>query len=544
MKGHKEETALGQNADLKDLIEIGIALSSEKNTNKLLQKIATAARRVSRAEGVTVYICSEDQKRLIFAVVQNEKLDPSFTNDVASTIWPHINLYHEDGTENHNNVSANCALTGKAVSIGDVYHEEGYDFSGTREFDKKSQYHSKSMLLIPMSDHQGDVIGVLQLLNCKSESGKEIIPFPASLIEIITGLASQAAIALTNVRLVNQTEHLLKSFVKAIAYAIDEKSPYTAGHIARVVQITENLAKAIHASNSEPFQHVTFSPDELEEIRLAAWLHDIGKIATPQFIVDKATKLETVVDRIELIRLRLEILKRDIEFDRLKRDDFAAAPEKNADSGSPLPQMQSEVLESIDAFLLEINRGQEFLRDDEIRRVKELAELSVNVQGVTTPLINESEIECCMIRKGTLTEREREIINRHAIITNEMLSQLPFPKKWQRVPEYAGSHHEKLDGSGYPVGLTGENISIPVRIIAIADIFEALTAPDRPYKTGLKLSKAVKILEYMARDNQLDRDICDLLMEQGIALAYARINLPLKQLDGYCWKGNQYDVVI
>lgn len=531
----------GENSDLKELIQIGIALSSEKDINLLLQKIALAARKISRAEGVTVYICSSDKRQLRFSIVQNEKLDIQYNDKTASDIWSPIDLYHPDGADNYNNVSCYCALTRKSVNIDDVYSEKGFDFSGTRSFDERSRYRSKSMLLIPMCDHEDEIIGVLQLLNCRSETEDEVISFPGPLIEIVSGLASQAAIAITNVRLISQTENLLKSFVKAIAYAIDEKSPYTAGHISRVVQLTENICKAINESNREQFVDISFSEEELEEIRLAAWMHDIGKIATPQFIVDKATKLETVVDRIELIRLRLEILKRDIENDRIRRE----GPETDADTVTATevihPEIRSEVLGSIDDFLLEINRGREFLHDDAISRVREIAELSVNVQGDTIPLLNEDEVECCIIKKGTLTEQERSIINRHVIITIEMLRKLPFPKKWQRVPEYAGSHHEKLNGSGYPRGLDGSDIPLPARIIAVADIFEALTASDRPYKNGLKLSKSVQIIDQMVNDNHLDRDICDLLMEEGVATAYARMNMPLKHLDGYSWKGKKYD---
>lgn len=532
----------GNSIEVTDLIQIGIALSSEKNINVLLDKIASVARRVTRAEGVTVYTCSEDNKLLNFAVVQNEKLDLRCSGESVSNMWSGIELYHRDGSRNKNNVSAHCALTGEVINISDVYNEEGFDFSGTRIFDEKSQYRSQSMLLIPMRDNEDDVIGVLQLLNCKAEDGTSIIEFPETLIELVTGLASQAAIAITNVKLVNQTENLLKSFVKAIAFAIDEKSHYTAGHISRVVQITENIARAINESTISYFKDVHFSEYELEEIRLAAWLHDIGKIATPQFIVDKATKLETIVDRIELIRLRLELLRRDVKLGNLLRGNIDKEESEQPDSVPVMPKIQNEVLESIDAFLREINVGSEYLHDDDILRVKEIAELSVNIHGTETPLLKADELDCCIIQKGTLTEQERNVINRHVVTTIEMLTKLPFPKKWQKVPEIAGMHHEKLDGSGYPLGLKAEDIPLPARILAVADIFEALTAADRPYKTGKHLSEAVKIMEYMVKDKQLDEDICNILLEEGIALAYARMNMTLKRVDSYTWRGKTYDI--
>lgn len=540
MDSKNERHVVSDSSDLNELIQIGIALSSEKDINRLLQKIATAARRVSRAEGVTVYICNDQKSELKFTVVQNEKLDLNYSHGESIDIWPNVALYNQDGSENHSNASAHCALTNKPVNIQDVYCEKGFDFKGTREFDKRLDYKSKSMLLIPMCDHEDEIIGVLQLLNCQSGAG--LISFPGPLVEIVSGLASQAAIAITNVRLVTQTEDLLKSFVKAIACAIDEKSSYTAGHIARVVQLTEDLAKAVSNSTLPRFSDINFTEDNLEEVRLAAWLHDIGKISTPQYIIDKATKLETVVDRIELIKLRLEILKRDVEGDKVRHQTSEDINEKQVATPGHNPKDRQQALEAVDEFLLEINRGREFLHDDDARRVREIAEVCVNIQGQDMPLISEDELQCFIIEKGTLTEHERSIINRHVVITNEMLTKLPFPKKWQRVPEYAGAHHEKLNGTGYPFGLKDRAIALPARILAIADIFEALTAPDRPYKTGLKLSRAIQILEYMVEENQLDKDICDLLMETGVALSYARTHLPIKQLDSYIWCGKKYDV--
>lgn len=533
---HQGSEFTSLSSSLNELIQIGIALSSEKNINTLLEKIAAAAGRVSGAEGVTVYTCSGDKQFLDFAVVRNKALNLDAEVGNGLNLWPRINLYHEDGSRNYSNASAYCALSGKAINITDVYNEKGFDFSGTKRFDKLSNYRSRSMLLIPMCDHEDEVIGVLQLLNRKLPGQREVVPFPRQLIEIISGLASQAAIAITNVRLIEQTEQLMKSFVKAIAYAIDEKSPYTAGHIARVVLLTEKICNAVSESKRPEFFGIHFTEDELEEIRLAAWMHDIGKIATPQFIIDKATKLETVVDRIELVQLRLEILKRDFDINNRHQGGDTVSGEIESDSD----RLPADTLESIDNFLFEINKGREYLNDESIQRIMEIADWPVNIKGKKIPLLSKDELECCIIKKGTLTESERAIINRHVIITMEMLTKLPFPRKWQRVPEFAGSHHERLDGSGYPQGLRSKAIPLPARIIAIADIFEALTATDRPYKSGLTLSRAVDILAAMVKDRQLDADLCDLLLEDGVAIAYACENLNEKQLDGYEWRSKKY----
>lgn len=524
--------------EMQRLGAIGIALSAEKNITSLLEKIAATARSFAHAEGATVYILNEEKKELSFAVVQNERFPQDTLTNMQDKAWPNINLYHPNGSENHNNVSAHCALTGKIINIHDVYHEDGFDFSGTKEFDKRSNYRSRSMLLIPMRDHEDEIIGVLQLLNSKSGFRGQKRVFHKSEIDRAIGLASQASVAITNVRLVEQTEKLLKSFVRSIALAIDEKSPYTAGHIARVVELTDAISRAVNQADFAPFSNVTFDQDQLEEIRLAAWLHDVGKIATPQFIVDKATKLETIYDRIELVRLRVELLKRDLLLSGRKASDTLGS--QSAAETPNLTAKQQELLETADDFLREINLGSEFVHDEALEKIREMATLQVKVQGRQVPLLNDDEVACCSVRKGTLTDEERLVINRHIDTTISMLNSLPFPKKWRNVPEYAGMHHEKLDGSGYPLGLSGDKITLPARIIAVADIFEALTAADRPYKLGKKMSEAVKILEFMVKDNHLDPDICNLLFESGIAGKYADNNLAPKQIDTFTWRGRQY----
>jgi len=527
--------------EMQRLNRIGMALSTEKNFTGLLEKIAATARSLAHAEGATIYVVDEGKKNLLFAVVQNEKFPVDILGGIQAGAWPGISLYLPDGSENHSVASAHCALTGMPICFRDVYHEAGYDFSGTREFDRRLNYRSQAMLLLPMRDHEDEVIGVLQLLNAKSGSPGQEQVFHRSEIERATGLASQAAVAITNARLIEQTEKLLKSFVRSIALAIDEKSPYTAGHIARVVEITDAICRAVDTAAFPPFADIAFDDNQLEEIRLAAWLHDVGKIATPQFIVDKATKLETIVDRIELIRLRLEILRRDLAALR-QQEPARLEPVERPSKVPHLSGVQEALLETTEEFLREINLGSEYMQEDALHRIKEIAGLSVVVQGREIPLLNDDEVACCSIRKGTLTEKERLIINRHITTTISMLNSLPFPKKWRNIPEFAGMHHEKLDGSGYPRGLSGEKISLPARIIAVADIFEALTAADRPYKRGKTMAEAVDILRYMVRDNQLDGDICNLLFEGGLAGEYARKHLLDFQLTPYTWRGREYRV--
>lgn len=519
---------------LKKFTSLGVALSAEKNIHTLLEMIATMARQYTRAEGCTVYLCNEARDILEFAVIQNEKLDISLKMDGEKREWPLISLYLADGSENHRNVSAHCVLTREIISINDVYSEDGFDFSGTRELDAISDYRSKSMLLVPMTDHEDEVIGVLQLLNARRGISRHVSEFSEEDIELVSGLASQAAVAVTNVRLVKGMETLLNSFVRCIAAAIDEKSPYTAGHIQRVARLTEMMVSGIHEARTGPFADVYFSEEQREEINLAAWMHDIGKITTPEYVVNKMTKLETICDRIELVRLRIELLRKDREIADLRAGKIpATGPVRKAGE-------QEHDLDRIFQFISRANIGGECMRDEDLAEIERIASLRFDLGGNSIPLLNENEVECCSIRKGTLTEKERQIINHHVTVGIRMLESLPFLKKWARVPEYAGMHHERLDGSGYPRGKRGEEISLPARILAVADVFEALTASDRPYTIGRNLSEALRIMELMVKDSHLDGAVCDFLVESGIVSRYVAEYLADKQQGHYFWKGKEY----
>ncbi len=517
---------------------LGVALSAEKDIFTVLEMIAEMARRYTYAEGCTVYVSNEKKDALDFAVVQNEVLGIDLNSENEMSAWPSIPLYQKDGSENHRNVSAHCALAGEPISIADVYNEEGFDFSGTREFDVQSNYRSVSMLLIPMTDHEDEVIGVLQLLNARKGITRKICPFSEEEIPMVRGLASQAAVAVSNVRLVEGMENLLKSFVQCIAVVIDEKSPYTAGHIQRVAKLTELLVEGINNAESEVFVDVNFTQNDKDEIDMAAWLHDIGKIATPEFIFNKATKLETIFDRIELVRLRVEILKREQEVASLK----SRKPDADFSEIEQVAKRYTEnELSAIFRFLHRINIGEECMRDEDLEELERVAALKYSLEGETFNLLNEDESDCCAIRRGTLTDGEREVINHHVAVSMRMLESLPFIIKWERVPQYAGMHHEKLDGSGYPRGLTEKDTPLPARILAVADVFEALTAADRPYKRGKTLSEALKIMKFMVSDNHLDGDVCDILAQEGVAQEYANLYMGEKKR-GYWWKGKQYGV--
>jgi HD-GYP domain-containing protein (c-di-GMP phosphodiesterase class II) len=522
-----------QVSQMNELVKIGVALSAEKNLASLLEMIVNQARRITNADGATLYIKNEAENILEFAIVSNKTLGIRMGGSGSGISWPPVPLALEDGTENHRNVSAHCALVGKVVNIPDVYQAEGFDFEGTREFDRRTGYRSKSMLLIPMRNHEDEVIGVLQLLNTLDSLSGEVTEFPVYLIDIVTSLASQAAIGITKMRLAGDLESLFACFIKAIADAIDEKSPYTAGHILRVAELTERLASEVDRSEAGPLADIHFSDDDLAELRMAAWMHDVGKITTPEYIIDKSTKLETIFDRIELIRCRVELLKKEAEIADLKA-------RLGNDSYVPSPAVQE--LDAQLRFLEKVNGGRDFLTDEEIERVRSLANLKVPINGRKVPLLDSEEVRHLLIRQGTITGEEREIVENHVAMGQKILESLPFPKKMRRVPLFAGMHHERSDGSGYPQGLAGEEIPMQAKILAVADIFEALTAIDRPYKHGKQLSEAMQTLETLADNGQLDSSLCDLMVESGIVTEYAATVLTDRQLDDFAWRGRSYRV--
>ena len=514
----------------KKLNMIGFALSAEKNLDRLLEMIVEEARELTNADGGTLYILCDEEKELRFAVVQSETLNIHMGGTSGEITWRPVLLANTDGSPNYSNVSAYAALSGEVVNIPDVYDAEGFNFEGTRAFDAKTGYRSKSMLIVPMRNHENDIIGVLQLLNAQDTLTGEVTPFSDENQQMTESLASQAAVALTNNRLIHGLEDLLESLVKVIAAAIDEKSPYTGGHVKRVAELAMIIAEKINATREGKYSDTQFNKDEMKELRIAAWLHDVGKVTTPEYIVDKATKLATICDRIELLKTRFEVLKRDHEIEVLKKggqQEFSAGEDNAINDGDDFVEKLKEDL----LFLADANDGTNFMTDAMVERVNEIAHRQWIEEGELKSVLTDDEIRNICIRNGTLTFDEREIINKHAKVTYKMLSQLPFPKKLKNVTAYASAHHERPDGSGYPLGLKGDQFSLQSRILALADIFEALTAKDRPYKKGKTLSEVIKIMKFMVKDNFIDQELFNLFIKEQIYLDYAREELAPQQID-------------
>ncbi|MFN3362081.1 MAG: HD domain-containing phosphohydrolase [Pseudanabaenaceae cyanobacterium] len=517
---------------LEKLNSIGIALSAERHIPTLLEMILRELKQMLGADGGTIYMLKDNH--LHFNTVLNTSLNIYLGGVKGKPVnLPPIPLYQANGEPNYSTVAAYCALKGETINIADAYRAEGFDFAGMREFDRLNGYHSQSFLTVPMKNHEGEVIGVVQLINAQDENGN-IVAFSPFAQRIAESLASQAAIAITNQQLLTEFRQLFEGFIAAIAEAIDEKSEHTGQHCRRVPILTMLLAEAACQTKSGVFKNFTMTEEELYELKIASLLHDCGKVTTPVHVIEKATKLQTIYDRIGLIDTRFAALKKDWEIEFLHKKIAVLEGRANYDLGELEREYQAKVaqLQTDREFLHHCNIGSEYMSDDLKERVKTIGQYQWwDFDGKQQNFLTEDEIYNLNITKGTLTKEEREIINRHIVVTIKMLESLPYPKNLRRVPEYAGGHHERMDGKGYPKGLTREQMSIPARMMAIADIFEALTASDRPYKPGKKLSECLYILGKMKLDNHIDPDLFDLFVREKVYLKYAQMFLPPEQID-------------
>lgn len=510
---------------------IGVALSAERNLDRLLEMILDGAQEITNADGGTLY--TKEGDKLKFEILHTKSLGLIYggTSGKPVPFYP-VTLHSEEGEPNLQMVSAYAVLKDETINIPDAYDAEGFDFSGTKSFDEKTGYRSMSFLTLPMKNHQGDIIGVLQLLNAKDPASGETIPFSQDDQRFAESLASQAAVALTNNRLIEDQKQLFDSFIQLIASAIDEKSPYTGGHCERVPMLTMMLAEAVHETGEGPFADFNMSDDDRYELKIAGWLHDCGKVTTPEYVVDKATKLETIFDRINLVKARFEVLKREVMIDALSaalKRHSALDPQEvmNSDAvKSALAQLEDDL-----AFVEKANVGGEFMDQGDQERVRQIGSRSYSGSENEGTLLSENEIYNLSIAKGTLTPEEREVINNHIVMTIKMLESLPYPKHLKRVPEFAGGHHERMDGNGYPKGLKRDDMSVQARVMGIADIFEALTARDRPYKPGKTLSESLRILGFMKEDNHIDPDLFDIFVRKKVYKVYAEKFLPPDQID-------------
>lgn len=472
---------------LDTLVKIGISLSAENSLSRLLDMIVFHARELTRADGGTLYLLRDD--RLQFTIIQNETLGLHFGGESGRPIDLEPVAMQKD------NVCAYAAILGKTVAIDDVYESKEFDFSGPRKYDAITGYRSRSMLVVPMKNHVGAVTGVLQLVNAVDRDRDMVVPFDDKATDLVEAMASMAAVAIEKTKLLEDTRNLFNSVIEVLGVAMDAKSHYTGNHIQKVAQLNLELARAIHEDDTV-FPEVSFTENELEEIRLAGWLHDIGKVTTPEWVMDKDNKLKTVVDRIALIEERFRLAA-----EQLRNEG------RTAEADSLLDDLR---------FVGEKNRPVEEMRDADIARLREIANRRMLLAPREERLITDDELRNLSIRHGSLTEEEIEKVKEHAVWTARMLDRLSFPDHLKHVALYAVQHHEKLNGQGYPTGATADRIPLQSRILAIADLYEALSARDRPYKERMPYEQTIAILRRYAENGDIDGRVLSLLVEKDV----------------------------
>lgn len=497
---------------IKNLSDVGRALSGVHDLNELLEMIVDQARQFTNADAGTLYLKEEGSLR--FKIVQNDKLNIRMGGKTGEAIpFPPVEL-------KESNVSAFVAIKGESVNIADVYDTDLFDFTGPKKFDQSTGYRSQSMLVVPMRNHENDVIGVLQLLNAQNPKTKNVISFSPDNENLTESLASQAAVAVTNAKLITDMTELFESFVQVMATAIDEKSPVTGGHIRRVANLTLTMADIINQQKSGHFKDRHFNQDQIYALRIAAWMHDIGKVTTPVEIVEKAKKLQTIFDRIHYINVRMDYLLQKAKLEGMEKKVELL---QNGASPETIQKVEGEVavkieeLKDIKSFINKCNEPEEFLEDENIARLQEISKMTyINEDGEEQNLLDENELLNLSIRRGSITEAERKKMQDHAAVTLKMLKQIPFTKKLKNIPLFAGAHHECINGKGYPLGLAGDDIPFEGKLMAVTDIAEALTASDRPYKKAMHLNVVYKILRSMAKNGELDENLVELFINEDV----------------------------
>ncbi len=569
-------------SSLQQFFAISRALSAEKDYRKLLEMILREARKVAHADGGAILITNDDATALEIAILEDESTGSHFggSSGVESP-FPPVPLAPAERSDGLVDLDAETARLLEAISIEDLGKGHRFDPSAVCERFGWGLGVGNSVLNVPLTDQKDEIVGILQLVNARSISG-DVVGFDPEVVPSIEAISSDAAVALDLRRMLQAQKDLLDAIIHMVAGAIDAKSPYTHGHCQRVPEIAKELAQAVHSASEGPFADFELSEDEWYELHLASWLHDCGKLTTPEYVVDKATRLETITNRLHEVRTRFEVLWRDAEIEYLE-ERAAGAPEIPA-AKERLEERLDEIRRSFE-FIAGCNSGESFMNGERVERVKKIGSqrwirhlddriglshdelenkrrepaptlpaeerlladkvehlvyrdgppFGDNPYGfkmeVPEHLYNNGEIYNLCTQRGTLTDEERFKINEHIVETINMLGSLPFPRELRRVPEWAGNHHETLEGTGYPRKLTGDDLSVPARIMAIADIFEALTASDRPYKPPKKLSTSISILSSFRDSGHICPDLFDLFLTSGVFRKYGEEHLQPEQLD-------------
>ena len=481
------KTKLGNPFSLERMISIALDLSAEKDFDTLMRKILSEAMDTCHCDAGTVYLLEGDHLHFHTFFTKSKNIS-SDTLD-KSELPPPVPLVRS-------HVCACSAMDRKKINLPDIYRSEEYDFKGAQKYDALNDYHTGSMLVIPMSDEKDEVTGVLQLINALDSSGN-IIPFDEDYEEIIQALASLAAVSINNHKLAQEISDLLQSFVQVMVGAIDTRTPYNASHTRSMVRYGERFIKWLNSSDND----WEFSDEQKDAFLMSVWLHDIGKLLVPLNVLDKA-------DRLSGIR---EPIKNRIEIGCLKEEIHSLRdPSKAVECRKKEEQLRNawETIEEVNA------KG--FLDDDTLDKLRACAQLTcMDADDKEIPILTESELTALSVRKGTLTESEKAEVEKHVVYTAEMLDKMNFKGTFKDVPHMAGSHHELIDGSGYPKKLSDGEISDEIRLLTVLDIYDALTAEDRPYKPPIAPEKAFSILYSMCEEGKLDERIVKLFEESG-----------------------------
>ena len=476
--------------DFKDILNVGIQLTVEKDDNKLLNTIVEKGMQITNCDASTLYLYEDDVLKFRIMRTLSQNVCRGVDGEPITDIPP-VPFKEE-------NVCAYTAIHRKVVNIEDVYDSDEFDFSGPKRYDAMTGFRTQSMLVIPIEDNTGELIGVLQMMNAQDAEGK-VIPFDPQYEIVIRSLGSLAAIELTNIQYVQEIKEQLHSFVEAMATAIDERTPYNGSHTRKVAEYATLLAKKINEKYAAGEIDEFFDDDRMECLQLAALLHDIGKMIVPRSVMNRATRMDKDMASLED---RLALLQCYYEIDYLK----GKITEEQYKEKETLLNDIVEFVHRID------NVG--FLQQEDYDRVQEIATLYYEKSdGERLPYLTERERVCLSVRKGTLTDDDRKIMEGHVSMTAKILSKVHFNKNYTNVPRWAAEHHEYLDGSGYPNHISGDQLDTETRILAIADIYDALTATDRPYKPPMPKAKACAILHSMANEGKLEEQFVGWLEE-------------------------------
>jgi HD-GYP domain-containing protein (c-di-GMP phosphodiesterase class II) len=470
------------------LIKIALDLSAEKNFDMLMQKILLEAMDVCHCDAGTVYVLEEDH--LNFHTVYTRSLGIPMADQSRNADLPPVPLGRK-------NVCACAAIDNKKINIADVYESKEYDFSGAQKYDSITGYRTGSMLVIPMNDEKGEIIGVLQLINCLDKDGK-IMPFDAAYEQIVSALASLAAVSLNNHKLAQEVNDLLHSFVEVMVDAIDARSAYNANHTRSMVKYADKFVEWLRSTGNTEWE---FTDDSKDAFLMSIWLHDIGKLIVPLEVLDKPDRLGTLKNGLKS-KIEIAALKEKVE--------SLEHPENKAACDEKIEKLK-EAWETIEAA-----NGAGFLPDEKLEKIKSFANIRCRTANDEVEnLLNEKELEAITIQKGTLTDGERKQVQSHVVYTARMLDKMDFHGIYKDVPFWSGSHHEFLNGKGYPNHLDAEKLPNQSRLLTIIDVYDALTAEDRPYKPPMPPEKAFGILENMRDDGQIDGHLLDLFKESG-----------------------------